>query len=201
MAEEKTATEGLAELGIRHSELVRRIDGIEQERREANQQRDQARHDLVQLERHGGTQAERTKLEKQLADAEATAGQPWPQRVEGARHAARDVDQERQQFIADHLTELVADLETAGQAVAERLTEHAQEVVDAYADRERIAAEISRLAATVGPLWPGDVARSRCEELARVVDAVLLQGGEEPPRLLHDPRTPRHGMVPAEAVA
>jgi hypothetical protein len=47
---------------------------------------------------------------------------------------------------------------------------------------------------------PGDVSRSAAEKLAHAAADLLQSGGERPPELLRDPRTPRHaGLAPAES--
>jgi len=71
------------------------------------------------------------------------------------------------------------------------VTEHAQALVSAYHERERLAHEISALASPVGRVSPGDVSYSPAEQAVRAASA-LVEGGEEPPRLRHDPREPRH---------
>ena len=65
----------------------------------------------------------------------------------------------------------------------------------AYHERERIAREISGLASLAGRVRPGDVSRTRAEQLARAASDLLQAGGEEPPTLDRDPRQPRHGEL------
>jgi hypothetical protein len=104
-----------------------------------------------------------------------------------------------QAFVSEHLDELVEDLQRDGEVAAAKLTEHAEGIVSALAERERIATEITQLAGMVGRMLPGDVSRTRAEQLAHAAAALIAAGGEEPPRLRRDPRQPRHGGVLAEA--
>jgi DNA repair exonuclease SbcCD ATPase subunit len=189
---ELSATEELARLAEKRSQAGTRIAELEQAWKTANQALADARLALVDLERRGGSSAERGKREKTLADCEAKAAEPWAERLEGARQAAHDLDQQRRQLIVEHLDELVGALEADGQAAAERLNDHARGVLDAYAEVHRIAGQISALASQVGRMQPGDVSRTRADQLARQASAVLDAGGEEPPRLKRDPRAPRH---------
>jgi hypothetical protein len=145
------ATEAMARLGERRARAAARIEQLEKEAREAGRALTEARDALVDFERRGGRPAERTKLERTLAEAKARAAEPWQERVEGARHALRDVDAEQQRFAGEHLTELVETLEADGRIAATDLNAHAQGVLEAFQRRERIAAEISALASTVGP--------------------------------------------------
>ena len=192
MAEPLSATEELARLVERCAGASGRIDDLERTWRSANEALAAARAALIEVERRGGSAAERGKLEKALADAEATAAQPWRERIEGARQAAHDLDVDRRQFIAENLDELVEAQQADGQAAVERLNRHAEGLIAEHAEGQRIAGQISALASTVGRLNPGDVSRSRADEVVRAASALMLEGGEAPPVLLHDPRQPRH---------
>jgi hypothetical protein len=134
---------------------------------------------------------ERQALEAALADAEAKAGQPWRERVEGARRAAADVEKERGAFITANLAELIEDREEAGRALVEQFNRHLEALVADYAEWNRVAQQITGLASTVGPLRPGDVNRTGAEQVMREVKALLHAGEEQPPRLLHRPGEPR----------
>ena len=46
----------------------------------------------AEVERHGGSATTRPKAEEALAAAKLRAAEPWAERVEGAKAAARDVD-------------------------------------------------------------------------------------------------------------
>jgi hypothetical protein len=102
-------------------------------------------------------------------------------------------------FVGEHLTELVVELEADGRPAAATLNTAAENLVEAFAVRERIAHEIGRLVAQVGRQRPGDVSRSRADAAVQAVRALLDAGGEVPATLTHDPREPRLGS-PAEAV-
>jgi hypothetical protein len=135
---------------------------------------------MIQFERRGGRTAERAKLERTLAEANARASEPWRERVEGARRAVRDADKERQRFVAEHLTELVETLEADGRIAVADLNTHAEAVLNAYRERERIAAEIASLASMVGLLILG---RSHLEH---VLAAYVAHSNERRPH-----RSPR----------
>jgi hypothetical protein len=156
---------------------------------------------LVQAERAGAPAAKRRTLEQQLAEARSAAEKPWPERIEGARRTVRDLDDERQAYVGQHLAELVAVLEEEGRAAADDLDAAAKAVVAAFGERQRVDQAISQLAAMVGRPRPGDVARSHGDAVVREANALLDAGGEVPPRLLHDPREPRHAGSLAESMA
>ncbi len=190
-------TETMARLSGECARASARIDQLDQESREAARALAAASDALVEFERHGGRTAARTKLEEALARAKGRAAEPWQERIEGARRAGRDTDAKRQRFVAEHLTELVEVLEGDGAVATRDLNEHAERVLQAFRERERIAGEVSALASMVGRVLPGDVSRSAAEQLAHAAAAFLERGGEIPPTLERDPRQPRH----AEAVA
>jgi hypothetical protein len=195
------ASEQLAELVAKRDNAYRRVEQLEAEQRAAGQARAAARAALVEAERRGVTGAERTKLEKALADAERHAAERWPERLEGARHALRDTQAAVQVFTRDHLDDLVAAKEQEGELPTEKLAEHAQAILADYAERERIAGEIAQLVSTAGiRIRPGDVTFSRAEPLANAAREFLSRGGEERPRLRRDPRVPLAG-APLEAAA
>jgi hypothetical protein len=115
------------------------------------------------------------------------------------RHAIRDTQHQVKVFIAEHLDELVKDLERDGEVAAANLTAAAE--VAAHQERERIAGEIGALVSQVARVRPGDVSFSRSDELVRAASALIQAGGEEPPRLRRDPRLPTHGAIPESASA
>jgi hypothetical protein len=117
------------------------------------------------------------------------------------RHAIRDTQHQVKVFIAEHLDELVKDLERDGEVAAANLTAAAEAVVAAHQERERIAGEIGALVSQVARVRPGDVSFSRSDELVRAASALIQAGGEEPPRLRRDPRLPTHGAIPESASA
>jgi hypothetical protein len=149
----------------------------------------------------GGPAAERAKLEKALTDTEARASERWPERIEGARQSIRDAQQQVQVFTAEHLSELVADLEQEGEVAAANVTAAAEAVVTAHQERERIAGEMGALVSQVARPRPGDVSYSRADQVVRAASDLIQAGGEEPPRLRRDPRQPTHGAIPESASA
>ena len=115
-----------------------------------------------------------------------------------ARAAVRDATQAVQTFQAANLDALVSDLEAYGRGVAEQLDAAARALVQAFGERERIAGEISRLASSAGRVHAGDVSRSAGQKAAHAASELLDNGGERPPTLVRDPRTPRHAeLAPA----
>jgi hypothetical protein len=191
-----SAPEELARLNERCSQASQRIDELESSWRTANQERAGASAALIEAERRG---AERERLEKALSATSSLAGEPWSERVAGARAAAGDVDQERRAFIAENLAELVEERQAAGAAVAESINRHLESLVADYREWHAVEQQISGLAAAAGPVRPGDVTRTKSEELMREVEALRLAGGEEGPRLRNYP--PIAEQAAAEAVS
>jgi hypothetical protein len=178
------ATTQLAALIAQRHKAQRRVDELSAEQRRAVEEREAARLTLVEFERGGGgRRAERTQLEQALADAEARLSERWPERIEGARAAVRDAQAAVTRFVGEHLDELVADRERDGEVVAGKLTELAEALLAVYAERERIAQEISSLVSTVTNVRPGDVSFTRAEALANEAQKLIQRGGEAPPAL------------------
>jgi chromosome segregation ATPase len=190
-----TASEELALLDERRAEVGRRITQVERAWRDANVKLQEARAAVVEFERQGGGDAERAKLEAALKTAEGHAGEPWQQRLEGAKAAARDADADRRQFVVENLDELVDEREAAGAECAARINDHLAGLTAAYAEWHAVAQQIAALASSIGSLRPGDVSRTRAEQVVREAQALLLIGGEQGPILRHDPREPRHGQA------
>lgn len=84
-------------------------------------------------------------------------------------------------FVGDSLGELVETLEADGATAARGLTAVAEAVMSAFQERERIAHEISSLAAMVGRVRPGDVSFTQPEALVRAAQALVENGGESAP--------------------
>lgn len=200
--ERDSAAEGMARLVEQRERARARVDELEAAQREATAAAEQASVNLVELERRGVSPAgRRAKLEQTLAEAKARAAEPWAERVEGARQRARDAHTEVQRFVAERLDELVENLEADGRIAAQALTDAAEAMLAAYAERERVAREIAETCPLTARVAPGDVSRSKAEPLARAAADLIQGGGEEPPRLLRDPRQPRHGLVPEQVSA
>jgi hypothetical protein len=190
-------TAQLAELVAQRDQVQRRVDALEAELRAAAQARAEARAALVEAERRSARPPERAKAEKALPDAELKPG-ILAARIEGARAGVLDVDREVAQFVAEHLPSLVDDRQAEGRLVVQKIDAACEALANGYAEREAIAHEISALASKVGRIFPGDVSRSRAEEVANAARKLLQQGGEVAPELTRDPRTPRHAQaVPA----
>jgi chromosome segregation ATPase len=185
-----------AELVRRRAGAGKRVEQLEAEQRAAAQARQQARAALVEAERTGARPAERAKAEKALVDAELKPGIIGA-KIEGARAAVLDVDRERAAFAGEHLAELIAPLEEQGQLVKAKIDAACEAIVTGHAEREQIAGQMSALASMVGRVQPGDITRSKVEQLARQAADLLRADGEEPPRLRRDPRQPVHGEAAA----
>jgi hypothetical protein len=170
-----------------------RVEELEGQARAAGQAVVEASAALAEFERKGGRPADRRQLEQELAAAKQRAEEPWHERVEGARAALRDADEQLRQYQAQHLNELVEALEADGRIVASKIDAACEAVVTAYSERERIAHEISAVASQVGRIHFGDISFSRAEALAREARTLIQEGGEVPPTLRRDPRQPRLG--------
>jgi hypothetical protein len=192
---EESVTEARASLVERVASAEAKVDSLRAEQRTTAATRELARTALIQAERDGTTPAQRTKLEKALGEAETRASQRWAERIEGARQAARDAQFELQRFTAEHLTELVAQVEADGERATEKVNTAATALVEAFNEREQVAAQIAALASQAGRINPGDVSRSAAEGAAQAAAALIQRGGEVAPTLLHDPRKPQHPEV------
>ena len=140
-----TATEGLARLVEQRERANARIGEVEQQARDATFKLGEAREALIAAEREGGGAAARRKLEQELTTAKARAVDPWAERVEGARRAARDAQHTVQRFVAEHLDELVEYAKAEGQVAAERINTACAEMLAGYQEWSGIAHEISGL--------------------------------------------------------
>jgi hypothetical protein len=175
------ASTGMAKLVEQRRRAGARVDELEKEAGAARRRLEEAKEALVQAEAAGAPAAQRKKLEQEYADAKTQAEAPWAERVEGGRRAIRDAQRQIQIFAGENLTELVADLEEQGQVAAADVTEHAEALVAAYGRRERIASEISQLAALTGAVRPGDVSRSRAEQCVRAASAAARRRSRPTP--------------------
>lgn len=127
-----TAAEALAELVEARDRASARVDELAAEQRAAVVAREAARTALIEAEREGAGDAQRAKLEKELARAEARAVEPWVERVEGARQAGRDRQAAVQAFAAEHLGELIRGMEQDGEVAAAKVNEAAEAVAAAF---------------------------------------------------------------------
>jgi hypothetical protein len=173
----------LVELVQGEDEARARVDEINRQARAATQEVADAREALIQLERQAGgiTMAQRRKAEARLSLAEEAAAAPWRERRAGAEHAARDAHHAVQLHAAQHLNELVAELEEDGRAAAEQVDHAAQAFLDAVQRRAEVDRALTETVALTRAMRPGDIARGRSEEATRAVTALLQRGGEAPP--------------------
>jgi hypothetical protein len=176
-------TAQLEELHHRRSNAAARINEIERNWRQANEQVAFASQALAELERQGASAPRRHKAEETLAAAKLKQAEPWQERLDGARAAARDVDRQLREFTAENLAELVETLEQEGQAVADRINAAAAELVSAHADWEAIAGRIGATISMVSHPGPYDVSRSTAEQTVRAAVALINDGGEQAPQL------------------
>jgi hypothetical protein len=154
---------------------------VEAEQRQASATLATTREAVAEFHRRGGGRpAERDRLEQALAKAKAEVDAPWAERIEGARRQVRDKQAEVVAYVNGHLTELVATLEDEGDAVVSRFHAHIEGMVTAYVERGRLAGEIASLIVLIGPAQPGDVSRTRAEELVAQAQNLLRDGGERP---------------------
>jgi hypothetical protein len=197
--------ETLAGLEQARDRASARVDQLENQQRGAAEAAALASGVVADLERRqiGGEKiaaATRRQAEDALARARAEAGQPWAEKIAGAQAARRDAHQRVQAYIGEHLDQLVAAEAAEGEVVTAKLNDLAQAIVETFAERETSAGRIAALVSTVARIEPGDISRSRAEALVQAARALIDGGGEEPPRLLRDPRQPRLGVAaPAEA--
>ena len=178
-----TATTELRELQERGAAAASRISDLERAWRSANEEVAAASARLSQAERAGASPSTIRKIEGELAAAKAKAAEPWAERVEGARAAARDVERQVRTFVGANLDELVRALEADGQAAADQVNAAASALVSAHAEWEAVAAQIGKVIATVARPAPGDVSFSRADEVARAAAGLVAAGGENGPVL------------------
>jgi len=201
----RSASEEFSRLTDARVRAEARVRELEAEQRQAGVTLTATSEALAEFERRGdGKQAERTRLERELAEAKAAVAAPWAERIEGARRRARDARGEVQRFVTAHLAELVQARQVDGQAAADRINSAVSEMLAAYAEWAAVSQEISTLLSLVGPVRPGDVSFTRSEALAREASRLVQQGGEQAPVLRHSPGVPQHGRLaerPASAVA
>src|SRR4051794_2023848 len=114
------ATSELAKLHADRHTAEARVDDLERQHREAVQAARERSAELAEFERNGGTAKRRAELEQSLAAAKELAGQPWPERIGGAKSATRDADQAVRSYIAAHLGALIEVAEADGRRAAER---------------------------------------------------------------------------------
>jgi hypothetical protein len=186
----------------RRDELVALVDAaedrvhkLEDQQREAFAALRQAEFNLEQAVRAGASTA---KAEKALDESRARAQEPWNERIRGAQQGAVDARAALQRHTAANLDALVDVLAAQGERAAVEVDKAAERFVEAVNRREAIAAQITGLISEAGlRVRPGSVSASRAEAAARAAAELVTAGGEQPPRIVRDPRLPREGVLPA----
>jgi hypothetical protein len=178
-----TTASQLEQLHAHRATAAARITTIERTWQEANERVANASAALAQAEREGATTARLRKAEDTLGTAKAKAAEPWTERLDGARAAARDADRQLREFTAANLGELVAMLEKEGQQTADRINAAASELIAAWSEWEAIATRIGATITLVTPPGPYDVSRSTAEQTARAAMVLINDGGANGPTL------------------
>jgi vacuolar-type H+-ATPase subunit H len=199
-----TATAQLAALAERREHALAEASAIEAKGRAAHQAAVHASREFEQIERTriAGTEkvtsAAVRAAEETLAAARATASEPWNERARAAKMGADDLLHQMQRFAAEHLDELLEGLREKGEAAARTVDAGAEMILDGYAARAAAEREVFALISMIRATKPGDVERTKAEQLAGEAQKLLREGGEVAPVVLHDPRKPRHAVVAAE---
>jgi hypothetical protein len=195
---EQPAAEGLANLLRRRQEALDSAYAIEAKQREAMVAVARCSRELEELERRAiaaseqVSQAARGRAEKALADAKREASQPFSERARAARFGADDLLGEAGRFAVQHLDELLDGLHGRGEAAARIVDDGARMVLDGHTQRAKVEQETFALITLIRPARPGDVRRTRGEQLAAEAQKLLAAGGEAPPDVLVRPDEPRH---------
>jgi hypothetical protein len=203
MAAGSTAATELAALAAARAELDERADAIDREQRQASENVARLSAALADLKRRAAageqvSDEERTKAERELTQARITAGAPWAERRDGVRAAIRDADHAERTFVADHLDELLVELVDEAETAASAVDRACHALIAAYRERQAVEARVTALCAQVRIPRPGDIVRTRSEQVAREAERLLQAGGEAAPVPAVDPRQPRHGATIAE---
>jgi hypothetical protein len=120
------------------------------------------------------TAKQRGEVERRLAEAEARRGEPWEQRLDGAKQALADADRELALFASEHVDALVEDAEA--EPFVAHLNSLAVELSDTIAQCHHASDAITQTLALAGiRAQPGAVTRMQTEELARALDAFTLR--------------------------
>jgi hypothetical protein len=202
-----SASEAMARLVERREHALAQASEIEAKGRAAQQAAVLASRELEQLERKAisgaekVSQAARRAAEEKLAAARALASEPWNERARAAQMGANDLLHQMQRFAAERLDELLDGLREKGEAAASKVDAGAEMILDGYAERAQVEQQVFALVSMIRPARPGDVARTRAEQLAAEAQKLLRGGGEAWPQVLVDPRGPRHVTVAEKAPA
>jgi hypothetical protein len=161
-----------------------RIGDVDAQARRAAAELAESREALIQLEAGAPTVQERAAAEKRLARAEQTAGERWPERHAGAERGALDARHALQRFAAEHLDELVNEVEEAGAAAAEQVNHAAGLFLRSLERRDQIERDLISIVALTRMMKPGDTNRSNADDARRAVQTLLQNGGEVGPELV-----------------
>jgi hypothetical protein len=179
------AQETFARLQAERSEAVARVDGLESQQREAAMAAQEASLQLAQAEQVGGLSGpKRHALEEALVKARARQGEPWPERLQGARGRVRACDISLREHVSQNLGALARSIEDDGEAAASDLARACTEVIEAFHRREECSRRLGALLVLTGRMvTPDDVGPpSHAEAVVREANH-LLQVGEPVPRL------------------
>jgi hypothetical protein len=199
-------TAELARLRAARADVEARLDQLDRDARDATAGLAAARDAVAQLERRAAngetvTDEERRQAEADLETAAARQREPWPERADGVRAAVRDADQAIQRYVAEHFDALLGVVhEQADQAAADVDT-CARRLAEAIAERARVEQTVIAFASTVRTTQPGELQRSRTDQLSRELERLAMLGGELPPRLRVDPVAEASEPEPEPAAA
>jgi hypothetical protein len=195
-----TPAQELNRLVDEQAALRRRLRELDDEQRAASETRESLSAGLAALERRAAagekvSAAERAKLEAELAEAKARMAEPWAERRAGVEAAIRDSDHGLRRHVADNLDALIGELAEDATAAAGEVDAACRDLVTAYQHRQAVDGQTAALLALVRSARPGDVERTRAEQVVNQATRLLQQGGEMPPLVRVDPRAPRPGEV------
>jgi hypothetical protein len=142
-----------------------------------------AREALTALEASDPTAQQRTSAEKRYQAASAEAGQPWQERQRGVERAVAAAHQAVQVYVAEHFDTLVDELEQNGRHAAEQVDQAAEQFLAAVAARADADRTLSQTVSFAQRLQPGEIAFARSDEAATAVRRLLDSGGEAAPTL------------------
>lgn len=94
--------------------------------------------------------------------------EPWDERLRGTRDAVQDADRAVRRFAYDQVDALAGEVDDQPVAVARGTDDALRELLDAHAERARVAAHLdSQIAVSVGQSAPGLIGSSKVDQLAR----------------------------------
>jgi hypothetical protein len=141
---------------------------------------------LEQLERRALTgekvaEAQRRRAEDALTSARQVEQEPWGERARAAEQAVRDADQRVEQYVAEHLDTLLAELTEDAERAAAKVNDSAADFLAAVEQRRTAEQRTAGLWSLVRQMTPNSIPATR-SDTARVEVARLLDtGGETAP--------------------